>query len=366
MKKAFAILCFLSVFAFPCLAAEKSRGFEWALSVWTETLSWTEDRGFHLQFRSWNKPMLEIQEGDGIYSAVHSVGTGVCLEGGKRYLLTNRRGRNQFFKVCALPLDEPGFDVPPTFSNNHEVLTFEHVEGVSRTGKTRHERYVVSSKGDVYDCEAKMLTRRGMPMILPNPWTPPDIQARKNVREVSERKRDLARETRDAAWKALMQMEVGKTLSGNKTNTVCYSTAGRFGAEEVRKMTKDGKLSPFLETLVSQINPERSRAGKWAQVYVDKGVVRIAGLTERFACGNRRQFWFYPSGSVNMVVDWIAGSEWTIVYHYDTEGNWVWEVKMRDNKAVDFWRVENGRADKSSDFELAQKLAEQASIEDVE
>ena len=56
----------------------------------------------------------------------------------------------------------------------------------------------------------------------------------------------------------------------------------------------------------------------------------------------------------------------TIVYHYDTEGNWVWQIKMRDNKAFQFWRGENGRIEESADLELAQKLAEQATIENVE
>ena len=358
-------LVLVTMTAFVGSAAGK-RGFEWTLSVWTETLSWTEDRGFHLTFRSWNKPMLEIQQDDGRYSAVYPVGAGVRLESGRRYLLTNRRGRNQFFKVCALPLDEPGFDVPPTFSSEHEVLAFEHVERISRDGKTRHERYVVSFEGDVYDCEARAQTRRGMPMILPNPWTPPDIKVREIIRKVSERKCDLARETRDAAWKELMQLEAAKALSMNGTNMVCYSTAGRFGAEEVRKMTKDGKLSPFLEKLVSQFDPERSRAGKWAQICVADGALRIVGITENFGTGNRRQSRFYLTGTVDKVIDEHKASGEKIVHHYDKDGKWQWEVKMRDNKAFEFWRAENGRIDKSSDLELAQRLAEQATIEDVE
>lgn len=340
--------------------------FEWTLSVWTETLSWTEDKGFHLTFRSWNKPSLGIQRDDGSYAYINPVGVGIYLQKGKRYMLTNGRGRSQFFKVCSLPLKEPGFDVPPMFPTEHEVLTFEHEEQISRDGKTRHERYVVSPEGDVYDCEAQSQTKRTMPMILPNPWTPPDIQARQNVREVADWNLNLARETLDAARKELEQLKRRTPLIENETNTVCYSTAGRFGAEELRKMTKDGKLSPFLENLVSQFDPERSRVGKWVQLYVEKGVMRIVGLTERFGDGSRRQFWFYPSEAVNLVIDEFTGRKMTIVYHYDTEGNWVWQIKMRDNKAFKFWRVENGRVDESSDLELAQRLAERATIEDVE
>ena len=358
-------LILMTMTAFVCSAAGK-RGFEWTLSVWTETLSWTEDKGFHLTFRSWNKPSLGIQRDDGSYDYINSVGTGVYLQRGKRYILMNGRGRSQFFRVCALPLKESGFDVPPTFPTEHEVLTFEHEERISRDGKTRHERYVVSSEGDVYDCEAQSLTKRTMPMILPNPWTPPDIQARQNVRGVADWHLNLARETRDAARKELKQLKMRTPLAENETNTVCYSTAGRFGAEELRKMTKDGKLTPVLEELISQLNPERSRAGKWAQLYVEKDAMRIVGLTERFVDGSRRQFWFYPSEAVNLVIDEFTGRKMTIVYHYDTEGNWVWQIKMRDNKAFQFWRVENGRVDESSDLELAQKLAERATIEDVE
>ena len=358
-------LVLVTMTAFVGSAAGK-RGFEWTLSVWTETLSWTEDRGFHLTFRSWNKPSLEIQRDDGSYDYINSVGAGVYLQRGQRYMLTNGRGRSQFFKVCALPLKEPGFDVPPTFPTEHEVLTFEHEERISRDGKTRHERYVVSPEGDVYDCEAQSQTKRTMPMILPNPWTPPDIQARQNVREVADWHLNLARETRDAARKELKQLDSVKTLSENETNTVCYSTAGRFGAEEVRKMTKDGKLTPVLEELISQLNPERSRVGKWAQLYVEKDAMRIVGLTERFVDGSRRQFWFYPSEAINLVIDEFTGGKMTIVYHYDTEGNWVWQIKMRDNKAFQFWRSENGHVEESPDLALAQKLAEQATIEDVE
>lgn len=358
-------LVLVTMTASVCSAAGK-RGFEWTLSVWTETLSWTEDKGFHLTFRSWNKPSLGIQRDDGSYAYINPVGVGIYLQKGKRYMLTNGRGRSQFFKVCSLPLKEPGFDVPPMFPTEHEVLTFEHEEQISRDGKTRHERYVVSPEGDVYDCEAQSQTKRTMPMILPNPWTPPDIQARQNVREVADWNLNLARETLDAARKELEQLKRRTPLIENETNTVCYSTAGRFGAEELRKMTKDGKLSPFLENLVSQFDPERSRVGKWVQLYVEKGVMRIVGLTERFGDGSRRQFWFYPSEAVNLVIDEFTGRKMTIVYHYDTEGNWVWQIKMRDNKAFKFWRVENGRVDESSDLELAQRLAEQATIEDVE
>ncbi len=358
-------LILMTMTAFVCSAAGK-RGFEWTLSVWTETLSWTEDKGFHLTFRSWNKPSLAIQRDDGRYDYVHPTGAGVSLQRGKRYMLTNGRGRSQFFKVCALPLNEPGFAVPSTFPTKHDVLTFEHAERISRNGKMQHERYVVSSEGDVYDCEAKSLTKRTMPMILPNPWTPPDIKVRKIVREVADWHLNLARESRDAARKELKQLKMRTPLIENVTNTVCYSTAGRFGAEEVRKMTKDGKLTPVLEELISQFNPERSRAGKWAQLYVDKGVMRIVGLTERFGDGSRRQFWFYPSEAINLVIDEFTGGKMTIVYHYDTEGNWVWQIKMRDNKAFQFWRGENGRIEESADLELAQKLAEQATIENVE
>ena len=340
--------------------------FEWTLSVWTETLSWTEDKGFLLTFRSWNKPMLAIQKDDGSYDYVHSIGVGVYLQRGKRYMLTNGRGRSQFFRVCALPLNESGFGVPPTFPSERDVLTFEHEERISRDGMMRHERYVVSPEGDVCDCETKMQTRRGMPMILPNPWTPPDIKVRQIVREVSERKLDLAQETRDSAWKELKQLDAVKSLSENETNTVCYSTAGRFGAEEVRKMTKDGKLSPFLEKLVSQFAPERSRAGKWAQICVVDGALQIIGITENFGTGNRRQFRFYLTGTVDKVIDEHKVAREKIVHHYDKNGKWQWEVKMHDNKAFEFWRVENGRIEESSDLELAQKLAEQATIEDVE
>lgn len=358
-------LILMTMTAFVCSAAGK-RGFEWTLSVWTETLSWTEDKGFHLTFRSWNKPSLGIQRDDGSYDYINSVGTGVYLQRGKRYILMNGRGRSQFFRVCALPLKESGFDVPPTFPTEHEVLTFEHEERISRDGKTRHERYVVSSEGDVYDCEAQSLTKRTMPMILPNPWTPPDIQARQNVRGVADWHLNLARETRDAARKELKQLKMRTPLAENETNTVCYSTAGRFGAEEVRKMTKDGKLSPFLEKLVSQFAPERSRAGKWAQICVVDGTLQIIGITENFGTGNRRQFRFYLTGTVDKVIDEHKVAREKIVHHYDKNGKWQWEVKMHDNKAFEFWRVENGRIEESSDLELAQKLAEQATIEDVE
>lgn len=367
MRKKLALVVLIHMVAYASLASEKM-GFEWTLSVWTETLSWSEDQGFHLTFRSWNKPLLAIQRDDGSYDYVNTVGAGVYLQRGKRYVLSNGRGRSQFFKVCTLPLNEPDFDVPPTFPSERDVLTFEHAERISRDGKMQHERYVVSSEGDVYDCEAQSLTKRTMPMILPNPWTPPDIQARQNVREVADWHLNLARETRDAARKELKQLKMRTPLAENETNTVCYSTAGRFGAEEVRKMTKDGKLTPVLEELISQFDPERSRTGKWAQICVVNGVRRIVGITENFGNGNRRQFRFYLIGSVDKVIDETKSSKSKekIVHHYDKDGKWQWEVKMRNNKAFQFWRVENGRIEESSDLELAQKLAEQATIEDVE
>lgn len=358
------VLGFALMVTCACQAAGK-RGFEWTLSVWTETLSWSEEKGFNLAFRSWNKPMLAIQRDDGGYAYVNAVGAGVCLQAGKKYMLTNGRGRSQFFKVCALPLNEPGFDAPSTFPTGHDVLTFEHSERISRDGTMRHERYVVSSEGNVYDCETKMQGKRGMPMTLPDPWTPSDVKVRQIVHEVSERKRVLALETRDAAWKELMRLDIARTLVGNVTNTVCYSTVGRFGAEEVRKMTRDGELSSCLEKLVSQLNSERSRAGKWAQLCVEKGEMRIVGLTERFGDGSRRQFWFYPTGRVDLVIDESIGGKMTIAYHYDTEGSLAWQVKTRDNKAFNFWRVESGCINESSDLELAQKLVEHATIEDV-
>ena len=365
LMKKFALVVLLSMVAYASLASKKM-GFEWTQSVWTETLSWTKDKGFHLTFRSWNKPLLAIQRDDGSYDYVNTVGAGAYLQRGKRYVLSNGRGRSQFFKVCALPLKESGFDVPPTFPTEHEVLIFEHAERISRDGKMQHERHVVSFGGDVYDCEAQSLTKRTMPMILPNPWTPPDIQARQNVREVADWNLNLARETRDAAWQELKQLKMRTPLAENETNTVCYSTAGRFGAEELRKMTKDGKLTPVLEELISQLDPERSRAGKWAQICVVNGVRRIVGITENFGNGNRRQFRFYLTGTVDKVIDEHKVAREKIVHHYDKNGKWQWEVKMRDNKAFQFWRIENGRIEESSDLELAQKLAEQATIEDVE
>ncbi len=91
MKKKFALVVLLSMTAYLSLAAGKKRGFEWTLSVWTETLSWTEDKGFHLTFRSWNKPLLAIQRDDGSYDYINSVGADVYLQRGKRYMLTNGR-----------------------------------------------------------------------------------------------------------------------------------------------------------------------------------------------------------------------------------------------------------------------------------
>lgn len=212
LMKKFALVVLLSMVAYASLASKKM-GFEWTLSVWTETLSWTKDKGFHLTFRSWNKPLLAIQRDDGSYDYVNTVGAGAYLQRGKRYVLSNGRGRSQFFKVCALPLKESGFDVPPTFPTEHEVLIFEHAERISRDGKMQHERHVVSFGGDVYDCEAQSLTKRTMPMILPNPWTPPDIQARQNVREVADWNLNLARETRDAAWQELKQLKMRTPLA---------------------------------------------------------------------------------------------------------------------------------------------------------
>lgn len=82
------VLVFALMVACACQAAGK-RGFEWSLSVWTEILSWSEEYGFNLVFRSWNKPMLAIQRDDGGYAYVDAVGTGVCLRAGQRYMLTN-------------------------------------------------------------------------------------------------------------------------------------------------------------------------------------------------------------------------------------------------------------------------------------
>lgn len=145
MKKKIALAVLLPMVAYASFAASKRYGFEWTLSVWTETLSWTEDKGFHLTFRSWNKPSLAIQRDDGRYDYVHPTGAGVSLQRGKRCMLTNGRGRSQFFRVCALPLNESGFDVSSMFPTEHEVLTFEHEERISRDGKMQHERVEESS-----------------------------------------------------------------------------------------------------------------------------------------------------------------------------------------------------------------------------
>ena len=355
-----AFLAFLLICT--CPAAEKM-GFEWSLSVWTEILSWSEEYGFNLVFRSWNKPMLAIQRDDGGYTYVDAVGTGVCLRAGQRYMLTNGRGRSQFFKVCSLPLKEPGFDAPPMFPSGRAVLTFEHSERISRDWKTRHERYVVSSGGDVYDCETKMRSKRGMPMILPDPWTPPDVQARQNVVKAGVWFLNAAREMKHMAQDALLKMDGRRLLLANVTNNVCYSRVGGFGAEEIRKMTKDGRLTPSLKDAALKVK-ERSPVMKWAQVYATGDSLQVVGITET-SDWKRRQVRLYPSGAVRLVVEELVGAGQKAVYKYDETGNLQWQIELTGTKVDEFWMVENGRVNESSDLELAQKLAERGTIEDV-
>ncbi len=311
--------------------------FERALSVWVEKFEWTKDGGFSLSFRDKNRPTLRI----GINEVRVDATAPIRLKLGMAYTLSDVHGRTQTYKVCALPFEESGIELPPTFMSEREVLTFEHKEPLLGGEEKRIEKYVVTGEGEIYDVASRMHYKRRMPMLAAKPLLLSDAQIRRRVLVDGVWALKAAQEEMKRAQKAAKGKR-SQSISGiiGMTNNVCYSA--------------------------SESNSVKWGILKWAQVSWDGRVFHVNGITEHFSDKGRRQIRFYPSGAVK---EWVEENKATgvkFICLYDESNGLKWQIKMRKNKVFEFWRVENGRIEESSDLELAQKLAEQATIEDVE
>ena len=290
-----------------------------------------------LSFRDKNRPTLRI----GINEVRVDASAPVRLKQGVTYILSDVHGRTQTYKVCALPLDESGFALPSTFMSEREILTFEHKELLPGEEGIQIGKYVVTGEGEVYDVASRVHYKRRMPMLATKPLLLSDAQVRRRVLVDGAWALKSAQEEMKRAQKAITGRKIPSIpRSMGTTNNVCYSD--------------------------SESNSSKWGILKWAQVSWDGRAPHVNGITERFSDKGRRQIRFYPSGSVKEWVEENSATEMRFVCLYDESNGLKWQIKLRKNEVLEVWWVENGRVNESSDLELAQKLSEQATIEDVE
>ena len=355
MKIRVIVSVFLVMMAF-CCPADSEKGFSWNMSIWVERISWTARIGFALDFRSWNKPPIlgeqRANEREPRYVAVEK---GIRLLPGVRYELTNGRGRLQVMQVLT---SAPAKDLPP-LDWTRGVLSFEHQERINRNGDLRIERFLLSSKGEVYDFQKKAVSRVGMPLVLSDPWPPPQVRAERSVIESAYSNLQLSRDTLASAKKSLSSPEMLSRFAADETNEVCYYETKRFDAETVRKMTKDGRLSPFLADLVAQAKPSPASSRKIAKACVRGGEVQIIEIREMFSSGNTRRTRYSAAGAVDFSVQFTKSQDLRLFYHYDESGRFRWVIRCHGNDVEMFWRSDDGRtAVRETDSGLARRLIE--------
>ena len=329
-------------------------GFDRALSFWVERVAWSAADGFVLSIRDRNKPIL-LREGEELPVCYEKQ---IRLEPGPSYMLTNGRGRRQIFEVRDAPFAELGEAEGRFLSVTNVALSIVCMERVSRAGDMRTERYLMSASGDVYSASTGKVWHRGMPLTLQSPVVSPGMQKRDSVVRSGQWHLETARtELKEALESAVVKRLLSDAAGDLPTNGVCYAEVGRFDAEVLKGMAKDGKLSPFLEEMLAQMG-DRPGTKKWARLCQGDGGRFISRLR---VCGEDcdRRILLDAAGNVCFVSQILMRSGRVVLCRYGGQGELMWMIEMDGDRLREAWMNHDGELVRQEDLRPVEELLRQ-------